>query len=330
MKVFRGVPPEWRKFDCAVAIGNFDGVHRGHQALLEQTVQAADIRGLLPCAVTFEPHPKEFFSKDGANLPRVINMRDRVLDIGACGIQRVFFLNFNERLASMTPRQFAQEILVDGLHARWVTVGEDFHFGAKSAGNVETLIELGKELGFEVEITPTLYHGNERISSTRLRKALAENDMFEATQLLGHHYHVTGRIIHGQQLGRQLGFPTINMDCIPVDKHGEPAIRGVYAVFVHGLAPYRLAGVATVTSRPTVTAGQPKKYLLETHIFDYSGDCYSHLARIEFIEKLRDDQRFASLDELKTAINADAQKARQILGLAISDDPITELPPDRN
>ena len=319
MKVFRGLPEEIRKMDCAIAIGNFDGVHRGHQALLEEVVHAAGERGLLPCAVTFEPHPKEVLAGKGEFLPRVNNLRDKVLDIAACGIQRVFFLNFNERLAHMTPRQFAEEIIVEGLHARWVTVGEDFHFGYKGTGNVQYLKALGKELGFEVWVSPTLFHGSSRISSTRLRQALADNDMWEVNQLLGHHYHITGRVVHGQEIGRQLGFPTINMDCIPVDRHGEPAVRGVYAVFVQGLAPYPLGGVATITCRPTLTEGQPKKYLLETHIFDYHADCYGKIVRVEFLEKLRDDKKFNSLDELKAAINADAQKARGIVGLAQSD-----------
>ncbi|HIU84105.1 MAG TPA: bifunctional riboflavin kinase/FAD synthetase [Candidatus Aphodousia gallistercoris] len=320
MKVFRGLPQPLRKMDCAIAIGNFDGVHRGHQALLEEVVHAAAERGLLPCAVTFEPHPKEVIPGKGEILPRVNNLRDKVLDIAACGIARVFFLNFNERLAHMSPRQFAEEILVEGLHARWVTVGEDFHFGYKGAGTVKDLQALGKELGFEVWVSPTLFHGKERISSTRLRKALAENDMWEVTQLLGHHYHITGRVVHGQEMGRRLGFPTINLDCIPVDRHGEPAVRGVYAVFVHGLAPFPLGGVATITCRPTLTQGQPKKYLLETHIFDYKADCYGRIVRVEFIEKLRDDKTFKSLDELRAAIAADAQKARSIVGLAQADD----------
>lgn len=325
MKVFRGVPQPLKKIDCAVAIGNFDGVHRGHQALLHEVVQAADLRGLMPCAVTFEPHPKEIYPHGHEVLARVNNIRDKVLDIAACGIQRVIFLNFNERLARMTPRQFAEEVLVEGLHARWVTVGEDFHFGYKGLGTVEDLKALGKELGFEVWVSPTLFHGTSRISSTRLRKALLENDLYEVTQLLGHHYHITGRVVHGQELGRTLGFPTINLDCIPVDKNGEPAVKGVYAVFVHGLAPYPLGGVATITCRPTVTQGQPKKYLLETHIFDYHTDCYGKIVRVEFLDKLRDDKKFANLDELKVAINADAQKARGIVGLARSDTELTEM-----
>lgn len=326
MKVFRGLPQPHRRFDCAVAIGNFDGVHRGHQALLQQVVQAAEMRGLMPCLITFEPHPKEYFSGNNPMLPRVSNLRDKVLDVGACGIQRLFILNFNERLSSMSPREFCQEILVNGLHVRWVCVGEDFHFGHMGSGNVQTLQELGRELGFEVWIMPNYFHNQKRISSTRLRQTLKQGDMFELSQLLGHHYHITGRIIHGQKLGRQLGFPTINMDALPVDKNGVPALDGVFAVFVHGLTPYPLAGVASVTCRPTITGQQEKKYLLETHIFDYSGNCYGHLARIEFIEKLRDNQKFADLEELKSAINHDAQTARQILGLAKSDDLITQLP----
>ena len=311
--------------DCAVAIGNFDGVHRGHQALLEEVVQAADLRGLLPCAVTFEPHPKEVYPHGHEVLARVNNIRDKVLDIGACGIQRVIFLNFNERLARMSPRQFAEEILVDGLHARWVTVGEDFHFGWRGNGNVKGCTGLCKELCFEVVGRPTLCQGQSLSTRTRLREALHENVLLEVTQLLGRHYHISVRVVHGQELGRTLGFPTINLDCIPVDKNGEPAVKGVYAVFVHGLAPYPLGGVATITCRPTVTAGQPKKYLLETHIFDYHSDCYGKIVRVEFLDKLRDDKKFANLDELKAAINADAQKARGLVGLARSDTELTEM-----
>lgn len=324
MKVFRGVPHHLRKVDCAVAIGNFDGVHRGHQALLQEVVMAAKDRALMPCAVTFEPHPKEVFPHGHEVLPRVNNLRDKTIDILNCCISRVHYLNFNERLARMTPRQFCEEILVEGLHARWVTVGEDFHFGYKGQGTVKDLKALGKELGFEVWVTPTLFHGTERISSTRLRKALAQDDLYEITQLLGHHYHITGRIVHGQELGRKLGFPTINMDCIPVNKLGEPAIHGVYAVFVHGLSPVPLGGVASVTCRPTVTEGLPKKYLLETHIFDYHESCYGKMVRVEFIEKLRNDQKFDNLEQLKAAINADAQKARSIVGMAQADVELTD------
>ncbi len=313
MKVFRGVPDPAKLSETAVAIGNFDGVHRGHQALLKDVVGAAQSRNLVASAVTFEPHPKEVFPHGAAVLARVNNFRDKVLDIAACGIKQSFFLNFNARLANMTPREFCEEILVKGLRARWVSVGEDFHFGYKGQGSIAELQAMGEELGFEVSVMPTLFHAGERISSTRLRRALSEDNLSEIQALLGNRYHITARIVHGQALGRQLGFPTINMASVPVDAAGEPAVRGVYAVFVHGLSEKVLGGVATVTCRPTVTADQEKKYLLETNIFDYNEDCYGKIARIEFIEKLRDDKKFNNLDELKSAISDDAARARAII-----------------
>lgn len=183
-KVFRGLPSPEERLDCAVAIGNFDGVHRGHQALLHEVVEAAHARLLCPAVLTFEPHPREFFNPEDAPR-RISSLHDKVEAIEACGIQRVYILRFNEHLASLSPCDFVKEILVDGLHARWVTVGENFRFGDKRAGDIKLLEQLGKEFHFEVHPMPMLFHTHAPISSSRIRHALAEGDIPTANYMLG-------------------------------------------------------------------------------------------------------------------------------------------------
>lgn len=235
-KVFRGLPSPEERLDCAVAIGNFDGVHRGHQALLHEVVEAAHARLLCPAVLTFEPHPREFFNPEDAPR-RISSLHDKVEAIEACGIQRVYILRFNEHLASLSPCDFVKEILVDGLHARWVTVGENFRFGDKRAGDIKLLEQLGKEFHFEVHPMPMLFHTHAPISSSRIRHALAEGDIPTANYMLGRPYMISGRVLHGKQLGRTLGFPTINQRILPPHSKAKPAIEGVYAVKAHRYRP---------------------------------------------------------------------------------------------
>lgn len=313
-KVFRGLPSPEERLDCAVAIGNFDGVHRGHQALLHEVVEAAHARLLCPAVLTFEPHPREFFNPEDAPR-RISSLHDKVEAIEACGIQRVYILRFNEHLASLSPCDFVKEILVDGLHARWVTVGENFRFGDKRASDIKLLEQLGKEFHFEVHPMPMLYHTHAPISSSRIRHALAEGDIPTANYMLGRPYMISGRVLHGKQLGHTLGFPTINQRILPPHSKAKPAIEGVYAVKAHGIGPRPIEGVACVGRRPTVD--DHGEYLLETHLFNFHGDLYDQDVKVEFFSKIRDEKKFGSLEELRAAIADDQLKAKQILGLRI-------------
>lgn len=314
MRVFCGLPPVGLRLPTALAIGNFDGVHTGHQSLLRGVVEAASLRGLEPAAVTFEPHPRELFQRPDQVLPRISTLYDKVLRILETGIRRVYILPFKKHLASLSAEAFVRNILCEGLDARWVTVGEDFHFGADRKGDIELLKKLSQELHYECYISPTLFHKTARVSSSRIREVLLAGDLVEASIMLGRRYSMTGRVIHGAALGRELGYPTLNMAVVPPGSIARPAITGVYAVRIHGLGPAIQNGVASVGRKPTVSSDG--RWLLETHVFDWKGDAYGKIVKVEFIEHLRDEKKFASLEELKAAIDADAKRARGILGFS--------------
>jgi riboflavin kinase/FMN adenylyltransferase len=307
MKVFRGLPNDRARAPCALTIGNFDGVHRGHQALLAQ-VRAAAARLQLEAAVmTFEPHPREFFAERMGDLSRapkrIANLRDKLESLSNAGIDRVIVEHFNAHFASIAPEEFTERVLVQGLHVKWLMVGDDFCYGAKRAGNVAMLIEAGKRHGFQVETLPTVMHGAQRISSSAVRAALAEGDFAAAEQLLGHPYAISGHVIHGQKLGRTLGFPTLNLRVAH-----RPALSGIFVVQVHGLGPAPLPAVASLGVRPTVD--DSGRVLLEVHIFDFTGSVYGKLVRVEFLEKLRDEEKYTDLATLTAAIERDGQQAR--------------------
>ena len=313
MKVFRGLPHPLLRRPCAVAIGNFDGMHAGHRALVEATARAAADRGLLPAALTFEPHPRERLG--GTPPARISTLGDKVEELLRAGAERVHLMNFSPALAALTPEAFANEVLVEGLDARWVAAGADFRFGRGREGDIEDLARLGRKLGFEVHASPIVAHYGRKVSSTRIREALSQGDLYEAGQLLGRRYSMCGRVIHGAALGRKLGYPTLNLAPIPPGSHAEPAIRGVFAVLVEGLGPAPLAGVASLGCKPTVASD--RRWLLETHVFDWTGNAYGRRIRVYFIEKIRDEKKFSGLEELKAAIQCDALRARRILGLAV-------------
>ena len=308
MKVFRGIPNAAARQPCALAIGNFDGVHRGHQALLAQVRAAASRLGLRAAVMTFEPHPREFFARragDPARAPaRIANLRDKLQSLADAGIDRVIVEHFNAAFAALTPQQFIERILVQGLHARWLMVGDDFCFGAGRAGNVNTLIEAGRHYGFTVETLAPVQSDGHRISSSAVRAALAAGEFEQVRQLLGHPYAISGHVIHGQKLGRDIGFPTLNL----LIRQQHPALSGIFVVHVHGLGAAPLAGVASLGQRPTVD--DSGRILLETHVFDFSGDCYGKLIRVEFLHKLRDEEKYADLPALRAAIQHDAEQAR--------------------
>ena len=308
MKVFRGLPNAESRRPCALTIGNFDGVHQGHRTLLAHLTEAAKRLQLEAAVMTFEPHPREFFAQlsgDESRAPtRIANLRDKLQSLAEAGIDRVIVEHFNARFAALSPASFIQDILVEGLQVKWLIVGDDFRFGAKRAGDFALLVEAGKRLGFEVSSLDSVQHENQRISSSAIRTALQNSDFEQARDLLGHPYSISGRVLHGQKLGRTLGFPTLNLRIA----HKRPALSGIFVVHVHGLGPSALPAVASLGVRPTVEDNG--RVLLEVHLFDYSAHCYGKLIRVEFLHKLRDEEKYNDLTTLTVAIAADAKAAR--------------------
>ena len=308
MKVFRGLPNAASRAPCALAIGNFDGVHRGHQALLAQLRAGATALGVDAAVMTFEPHPREFFALKSGDITRaparIANLRDKLQSLAGAGVDRVIVEHFNAQFAALSPQDFVEQVLVAGLHVKWLLVGEDFCYGAKRAGNIDTLIEAGRACRFEVMTLPTVMHGDGRISSSAVRAALAGGDFARTRELLGHPYRISGHVIHGQKLGRTLGFPTLNLR-LP---HRRPALSGIFVVQVHGLAEAPLPGVASLGVRPTVD--DSGRVLLETHVFEYARACYGKLVQVEFLQKLRDEEKYVDLPTLTAAIERDAVQAR--------------------
>ncbi|MES2741910.1 MAG: bifunctional riboflavin kinase/FAD synthetase [Pseudomonadota bacterium] len=307
MKVFRGLPNAQARAPCALTIGNFDGVHFGHQALLARVRAAASALGLEAAVMTFEPHPREFFAARAGDPskapPRIANLRDKLQSLSDAGIDRVIVEHFNAPFAALGPRQFTEQVLVQGLHVKWLMVGDDFCYGAGRAGNVALLIEAGKQYGFEVATLPTVMNGSTRVSSSAVRAALAEGDFAHTEQLLGHPYAMSGHVIHGQKLGRTLGFPTLNLRVAH-----RPALSGIFVVQVHGLAARPLPAVASLGVRPTVD--DSGRVLLEVHLFDFAQSCYGKLVRVEFMSKLRDEEKYDDLPTLTAAIARDSEQAR--------------------
>ncbi|GAA5233884.1 bifunctional riboflavin kinase/FAD synthetase [Verticiella sediminum] len=306
LRVFRGMPPAGATAPRALTIGNFDGVHLGHQAMLARVCTAAEQRGLVPTVMTFEPHPREFFAhtfdKPELAPARISGLRDKLAALAACGIQQVVVERFDARLAAMPPETFIERLLVAGLDVRWLLVGDDFRFGAKRTGDVQLLRAHG---GFEVDSMDSITdRDGVRISSTDVRAALAAGDLERVADLLGRNYHMSGHVVHGLKLGRQLGFPTLNINVAPQ----ITGLSGIFAVRVHGIGARPKAGVASLGVRPTVT--NSGRVLLEVHLFDFTGDAYGKLARVEFLKKLREEAKFADLATLTAAIAQDVRQAR--------------------
>ena len=292
---------------CVVTIGNFDGVHAGHQAILERLHSHSERLGLPGCVVIFEPQPREYFAPQAAP-PRLTRLRDKLALFEEQGIDRVLCLAFNRRLRELSAEEFVQQVLVEGLGVRHLEVGDDFRFGCDRSGDFAFLQESGKRHGFTVESTNTVAESGERISSSRLRQVLEEGDFELAERLLGRPFSITGRVLHGQKLGRQLGSPTANVQL----KRLRAPLNGVYRVSME-LEGRIQKGVANIGTRPTVEGdGRPH---LEVHLFDFDGDLYGRRVTVVFHEKLRDEQRFESLEALKLAIQADVAAARAQWGL---------------
>jgi len=288
--------------DAVVAIGSFDGVHLGHRALLAKVVREAAGRGIAPAVLTFEPLPRELLFPDRAP-PRLSTLSAKLHAFAEAGIAIAYVCRFDRAFAALPPEAFAARLRE--LHgARRVLVGHDFRFGARRAGDVAFLVAEGARLGFEVETLPTVADGEDRVSSTRVREALAAGDLDLAARLLGRPYAICGRVVHGAKLGRSLGFPTANVALPP----GRPVMTGVFAVRCGGAATRGLEGVASLGYKPVVASDGPAT--LEAFLFDFSGDLYGRRLSIEFLKKLRDEAKYASLDELVAQIRLDCDAAR--------------------
>jgi riboflavin kinase/FMN adenylyltransferase len=288
----------------AIAIGSFDGVHRGHAAILAHVKREAAARGLAPAVLTFEPLPREFFAPERAPA-RLTSLAERLVLIAREGMEIAFVERFDARFAALDAARFARR-LRERYGARWVTVGEDFRYGHARAGDAASLAAAGRELGFEVEVVGAVDDGGERISSTRVRDALARGDFTAAARLLGRPYDICGRVVHGDKRGRALGFPTANVRLGRM----KTAFAGIFAVKCHGVATRGLEGVASLGINPAVRSDGPAS--LEAFLFDFSGDLYGRRISIEFVKKLRDEAHFASLDELAEQIRRDCDAARDV------------------
>ncbi len=317
MKVFRGFHHPGIAPACALTIGNFDGVHRGHQAMLALLRSEAAQRGVPSCALTFEPHPRDYFAGVAKNADlapaRIATLRDKLADLQRCGIDQVVVLPFDARLAALSPQAFIDDVLVQGLGARYVLVGDDFRFGARRAGDYALLDAAGTQKGFDVARMNSYEVHGLRVSSSAVRAALAEGRMDDAARLLGHPYHISGHVLHGRKLGRELGFKTLNQRFT----HWKPAASGIFAVLVHGLDAEPLRGVANLGVRPSLDPGDVNggRVLLETHCLDWPAHlgaegAYGKIIRVELLHKLHDELKYDSLDALTLGIAQDCDAAR--------------------
>ena len=292
----------------AVTIGNFDGIHLGHQAMLARlTARAASVGGA-PTVLTFEPHPREIFTPDAAPT-RLTSLREKLEIMRGLGVAHVHVCRFTKAFAALSAEDFVRRILLEGLQARYVLVGDDFRFGARRAGDFALLQRMGQEYGFQAEALHSVEAADQRASSTAVRDALAAGDMALAAQFLGRPYSISGRVVGGDRLGRQIGYPTANIQL----KHNKPPVKGIFAVHVQGLEKPDWPGVASLGTRPTVHAnGKPT---LEVHLFNFDRSIYREHLRVEFLHKLRDEAKFPNLDALIAQIDLDAQQARELLGV---------------
>ena len=298
MQIFRHIPATLQS-PCALAIGNFDGLHLGHQALLNKLIQVAQTQHLISAVITFEPHPREFFTPESAPT-RLCSLREKLEHFSAAGVERVYVCRFNQSFAKVTAGEFMQNILRHALNTQAVLVGEDFRFGAKRAGSIQDFVQSGFNLISLPQVdSPQGDNEATRVSSTRVRMALAAGDLQQASSLLGRPYSMSGKVVHGAKRGRELGYPTANVHM----RHERPALSGVYAVKLDGLP-----SVANLGIRPTIV-GVPK-LLLEVHVLDFADDLYGQHVRVEFLHKIRDEMKFESLDALKTQIGKDVAVAR--------------------
>lgn len=288
---------------CVATIGNFDGVHLGHQQLLHTLKQEAGALNVPSVVILFEPQPNEFFATDKPT-PRLMRLREKFLGLRKLHVDYVICLKFDQKLANMPAEDFVKKILMDQLGVRKVMIGDDFHFGYKRSGDLHLLKQLGQKYHFSVQALDTHSANGERISSTRIREALQHGDLKTAEKLLGKPFAISGHVVHGDKRGRQIGFPTLN---ILLQRKISP-ISGVFVVKVFGIADHPLNGVANVGNRPTVDG---TRNVLEVYVFDFDQTIYGAWLYVEFIHKLREEKRFESFEKLKEQIKSDAQQARE-------------------
>ncbi len=305
MRLIRGLNHlEPLRDGCVLTIGNFDGLHLGHQLVIEKLAEHGKRLHLPAVAMVFEPQPLEYFLSDHAP-SRLTRLREKVIQFAKLPIDELLVLPFNRALADCDADDFIRDILVDRLRIRHLTIGDDFHFGKARRGNFALLQHRGAEYGFAVEDSHSFEMAGLRVSSTLIRDALGEGQLDQARQMLGRDYSVCGRVAHGDKRGRELGFPTAN---VRMFRKNTPIV-GVFAVTMTGLDGQEYRGVANVGTRPTFDGGS--KVVLETHLFDFNKDIYGHYVEVHFKKKLRDEIRFSSLDELKQQISQDVVQARQ-------------------
>ena len=305
MRVFRTFTAPADTQGIALTIGNFDGVHRGHQAMLRRLLQRAAELSLPSAVMTFEPHPREFFAPDAAPA-RLSSLREKLELFAQAGIDRCYVCRFDRRLAAMPAETFISDVLRNKLHVKWVLIGDDFRFGAQRRGDFSLLQEASRGTDLDVEAMSSVELGGVRVSSTAVRTALHQGDLAQARALLGRDYAISGRVVHGEKTGRKLGFPTANIAL----KHNRPPLAGIFAVELFGLDAPRF-GVASLGTRPTIRPdGLPT---LEVHLFDFEGDIYGAHVSVAFLHKLRDEARYPDLETLTAQIRRDVVAARDWL-----------------
>jgi len=290
-----------------VTIGNYDGVHRGHQHLLAAVRERASKLGLPATVVTFEPTPREYFQGDAAPA-RLMRLREKLEALPLYGIERAVVLRFDRRMQAISAQEFIDRLLVGGLGTRHLVVGHDFHFARRREGNIDTLRQSGLQHGFEVEEVDRVLVDGERVSSSLVREALGRGDLVRAEALLGRPYRIAGRVRRGQQLGRKLGYPTANL---ALHRKVVP-LWGIFAVRVSGAGLVNHPAVVSLGTRPTINGTDP---LLEVHVFDFDGDLYGRYLDVDFVQRLRDEKKFESLDALVQQMHRDAAQARRVLGV---------------
>jgi riboflavin kinase/FMN adenylyltransferase len=311
MRILRSVPVAARA-PAALTIGNFDGVHIGHQVMLARLRDAARAGGLVPCAMTFEPHPREFFAPDQAPT-RLTSLREKLELLCGQGIETTYVMRFDYRFAQIGAEDFIERILVRGAGVRYLLIGDDFRFGARRSGDANVLKQHAARLGYVVEAMTSVVIEGERVSSTAIREALGVGNLARAARLLGRPYSISGRVVRGDGLGRKLGYPTANVQM----KHNRPPLTGIFAVEVHGAAEAPLRGVASLGVRPTVKQhGAP---VLEAYIFDFDREIYGRHVRVDFFEKLRDEEKYQDLATLTRQIDRDAENARAYFARSAQD-----------
>ena len=305
MQVFRGTRGAFGA-PVALTIGNFDGVHLGHQAMLARLCEASRALVLPAAVLTFEPQPREFFSP-GSAPARLTTLREKLECLANYGVERAHVIRFNGEFAALSPDAFVIQLLLEKLNVRWLLVGDDFRYGARRGGDYAQLARAAERYGFQLETMHSVNVAGERVSSTGVREALARGDFAHAQRLLGRPYTIEGRVAHGEKLGRRLGFPTAN---IHLQRNRTP-FTGIYAVKLHGIESMPLPAVASLGVRPTVMADAAP--VLEVHILDFSADIYGRRVRVEFLHKLRDEEKYPDLETLRQQIERDVEHARQYL-----------------